>query len=53
MDASPIRFVPTEAAVIELMDAITATTARRVASEPDAPYTSGSAMQDRVPAALV
>jgi hypothetical protein len=35
---SPIRFALTEAAVVELMDAITATTARRIASELDAPY---------------
>lgn len=39
MTPSPIRFALTEAAVVELMDAITATTARRIASEPDAPYT--------------
>jgi hypothetical protein len=38
MTASPIRFALTEAAIVELMDAITATTARRIASEPDAPY---------------
>jgi hypothetical protein len=35
-----IRFALTEAAVLELMDAITATTTRRIASEPDAPYTA-------------
>lgn len=38
MTSSPIRFALSEAAVTELMDAITATTARRIASEPDAPY---------------
>ena len=40
MNTSPIRFALTEAAVVELMDAITASTARRIASDPDAPYTA-------------
>ncbi|MGH8302036.1 MAG: hypothetical protein ACRET5_11285 [Steroidobacteraceae bacterium] len=38
MTPSPIRFALTEAAVLELMNAITATTARRIASTPDASY---------------
>ena len=40
MATSPIRFALTETAVVELMDAITATTARQIASERDAPYTA-------------
>ena len=40
MTPSAIRSVLTEAAAVELMDAITATTARRIAREPDAPYTA-------------
>jgi hypothetical protein len=40
MAASPIRFALTEAAVLELMDAITATTARRIVGAPDAPHTA-------------
>ena len=38
MTTSPIRFALTEAAVVKIMDAITATTARRIASKTDAPY---------------
>jgi hypothetical protein len=38
MAVSPIRFALTETAVLELMDAITATTARRIAGAPDAPH---------------
>jgi len=40
MTPAAIRSALTEAAVAELMDAITATTARRIAGEPDAHYTA-------------
>ena len=40
MTPAAIRSVLTEAAVAELMEAITATTARRIAREPDAPYSA-------------
>ena len=40
MTPAAIRSALTEAAVAELMDAITATTARRIASDPDAPYSA-------------
>lgn len=40
MVTSPIRFALSEAAVVELMGAITATTVRRITGEPDAPYTA-------------
>lgn len=40
MATSPIRFALTEVAVAELMEAITAATALRIASDPYAPYTA-------------
>ena len=40
MTPAAIRSVLTEVAIAELMEAIMATTARWIASEPDAPYTA-------------
>jgi hypothetical protein len=40
MTTSPIRFALTEAVVAEIMDAITARSASRIAGEPDAPHTA-------------
>ena len=40
MTPSSIRITLTEVAAAEIMDAVTATTARRIAREPDTPYTA-------------